>query len=277
MTFGDKTITFDSPKIMGILNVTPDSFSDGGKFNQVDKALKQAEYMVDSGATFIDIGGESTRPGAAKVSLEQELERVIPVVEKIAQNLDCVISVDTSKAEVMLQAAKVGARLINDVRALSEDGALSAASKLAHEYQIPCCIMHMQGTPQTMQNKPEYSSVLEEVVAFLKQRVEELMNAGFKREQIILDPGFGFGKNLDHNYTMLKKFSVFKQFDMPLLAGMSRKSMIGNLLNREVNQRIAGDIATHTIAALYGANILRVHDVPEMKDAADIISKLDSL
>jgi len=275
MTFKDKTVRFTAPRIMGILNVTPDSFSDGGNFTKLDSALEQTRKMVEYGATFIDVGGESTRPGASPVSEEQELERVIPVISNIASRFDVIISIDTSKAGVMREAVKNGARLINDVRALREPGALEVAAKFASEQNIPSCIMHMQGTPQTMQDSPQYDSVMDSVIGFFSQQIERLSHAGFKYNQIMLDPGFGFGKSLDQNYQMLKHFLDFTQFDLPVLAGMSRKSMIGNLLNKNIEERLAGDITVNTVAALAGASVLRVHDVNEAMDISRIIEKLN--
>lgn len=277
MLFKDRTVIFNSPKVMGILNVTPDSFSDGGKFSTLTKALAQAQNMVKHGATFIDVGGESTRPGAAEVSLDEELSRVIPVIEAIDKELDVIVSIDTSKPQVMVEAVSAGARLINDVRALQLPNALETAATLAKEKNIPSCIMHMQGSPQTMQDAPTYNSVVEEVVAFFSIQIDRLINAGFDYKQIMLDPGFGFGKTLDHNYQLLKSFIQFTQFDQPVLAGMSRKSMIGNLLNKDVDKRLYGDIAANTIAAMSGASILRVHDVEETMDAVKIVDKINSV
>jgi dihydropteroate synthase len=277
MIFKNKTIVFDAPKIMGILNVTPDSFSDGGQFNQVDAALARAEAMVKQGASFIDIGGESTRPGATPVSLDEELERVIPAIDAISNALEVVISVDTSKAQVMQEAANHGATLINDVRALREPGALETAAQLAKEHNIPTCIMHMQGSPEDMQDAPKYDSVVDEINSFFTQQIERLTNAGFSYNQIMLDPGFGFGKTLDHNYEMLKYFTHFTQFDLPVLAGTSRKSMISKLLNVDVNNTLTGDISINTITAMAGASVLRVHDVKEAMDVARIIEKINQL
>lgn len=277
MIFKDKTVVFDSPKIMGILNVTPDSFSDGGQFNELDAALRHTQNMLEHGATFIDVGGESTRPGATPVNLSQELDRVIPVIAAIASRFDVIISVDTSKAEVMKEAVSNGAGLINDVRALREPNALKTAAELATKHNIPSCIMHMQGSPETMQVAPEYDSVVDNITGFFSEQIARLTNAGFHYKQIMLDPGFGFGKTLDHNFEMLKHFVHFTQFDLPVLAGLSRKSMIGKLLNREVNDRLAGDITVNTIAALAGASVLRVHDVKEAMDVAQIIQKLNQI
>jgi dihydropteroate synthase len=277
MKFRDREVKFDSLKVMGILNVTPDSFSDGGQFSTVDAAMRQAESMVNAGATFIDVGGESTRPGAKAVSLQEELDRVIPVIESISNHLDVVVSVDTSKAQVMTQAAEHGAGLINDVRALRSDGALNAAIHAANNFNVSVCLMHMQGEPQNMQHRPRYDGVVKEVTGFFEQRIKECTDAGLNYQRILIDPGFGFGKTLDHNYQILKCLHEFKQFDVPVLVGMSRKSMIGELLQRDVNQRLAGNIATATIAALAGVEIIRVHDVNETMDAIKIVNKLQSI
>jgi dihydropteroate synthase len=277
MKFRDREVKFDNPKVMGILNVTPDSFSDGGQFSTVDAAMRQAESMLNAGATFIDVGGESTRPGANVVSLQEELDRVIPVIESISKQLDVIVSVDTSKAEVMTQAAKCGAGLINDVRALRSDGALDAAIHAATNLNVSVCLMHMQGEPQNMQQRPRYDGVVKEVIGFFEQRIKECTDAGLNYQRILIDPGFGFGKTLDHNYQILKNLHEFKRFDLPVLAGMSRKSMIGELLQRDVNQRLAGNIATATIAALAGVAIIRVHDVNETMDAIKIVNKLHSI
>jgi dihydropteroate synthase len=277
MKFRDREVKFDNPKVMGILNVTPDSFSDGGQFSNVDAAMRQAESMLNAGATFIDVGGESTRPGANVVSLQEELDRVIPVIESISKQLDVIVSVDTSKAEVMTQAAKCGAGLINDVRALRSDGALDAAIHAATNFNVSVCLMHMQGEPQNMQQRPRYDGVVKEVIGFFEQRIKECTDAGLNYQRILIDPGFGFGKTLDHNYQILKNLHEFKRFDLPVLAGMSRKSMIGELLQRDVNQRLAGNIATATIAALAGVAIIRVHDVNETMDAIKIVNKLHSI
>lgn len=254
------------PKVMGILNVTPDSISDGGKFLQLDTALFHVEKMLREGADIIDIGGESTRPFAEEVSTEQELSRVIPVIEQIKQRFDCLISVDTSKAEVMKQAALAGANLINDVRALQLPNALSTAIEL----DLPVCIMHMQGEPKTMQLQPNYHNVVEEVMTWLAQRVDFCIQAGMKKERILLDPGFCFGKSLQHNYQLLKHLDRFNTLAMPLLIGVSRKSMIGNVLQKGVDERVIGSIAAALLAVERGASILRVHDVAETVEALKI-------
>lgn len=255
------------PQVMGILNVTPDSFSDGGKHNSLIEALTHANEMINAGATIIDIGGESTRPGAAEVSVEEELERVIPVVEAIAQRFEVWISVDTSKPEVIRESARVGAHIINDIRSLQEPGALEAAA----ETGLPVCLMHMQGDPQSMQNAPHYSNLLAEVDDFFVQQIARCSAAGIKKEQLILDPGFGFGKNLSHNYQLLAHLGDLHHFGLPLLVGMSRKSMVGQLLNVGPSQRLTGSIACAVIAAMQGAQIVRVHDVKETVEAMRVV------
>ncbi|SUC10022.1 dihydropteroate synthase [Pasteurella canis] len=262
----NKVLDLSTPQIMGILNFTPDSFSDSGQFFSLDKALFHVEKMLKAGATIIDIGGESTRPMADEVSLEQELARVIPVVEAVSYNFDCWISVDTSKSEVMKAAAQVGMDLINDIRALREENALKTAVQL----DLPVCLMHMQGEPRTMQNAPQYDDVVTEVFSFLQQRTAECIQAGVRKENIIWDMGFGFGKTVEHNYKLLQNLPHFCTAGRPVLAGLSRKSMIGAVLNKTVDQRMIGSVAGALIAAMNGAKILRVHDVDETADALKI-------
>ena len=263
----DTVLDLSHPHVMGILNMTPDSFSDGGKHNDLIQALTHANEMINAGATIIDIGGESTRPGADEVSIEQELERVIPVIEAIGQRFEVWISVDTSKAEVIREAAKAGAHIINDIRSLQEPGALDAAA----ETGLPVCLMHMQGEPRTMQQAPKYTQLLQDVKTFFVQNIARCEAAGIKKEQLILDPGFGFGKNLSHNYQLLAHLADFHQFGLPLLVGMSRKSMIGQLLNVGPSQRLTGSLACAVIAAMQGAHILRVHDVKETVEAMRVV------
>ncbi|MCG9962826.1 MAG: dihydropteroate synthase [Shewanella sp.] len=264
---GTKRLSLASPVVMGILNVTPDSFSDGGKFSSFELACQHADDMVAQGALIIDIGGESTRPGAADVSLEDELARVIPLVEYVAKHHDVWISVDTSKPEVMRQAVNAGAHLINDVRALLEPGALETAAQL----NVPICLMHMQGAPRTMQTAPEYLEVVADVSEFLTKRIQACLDAGIPRQRLLIDPGFGFGKTLAHNYELLAKLEALAQFELPILVGLSRKSMIGNLLARPASERLAGSLAGAMIAAQKGAHIIRVHDVPETVDMLKVL------
>ncbi|MFB2679850.1 dihydropteroate synthase [Shewanella mangrovisoli] len=264
---GTKRLSLASPVVMGILNVTPDSFSDGGKFSSFELACQHADEMVAQGALIIDIGGESTRPGAADVTVEDELARVIPLVEYVAKHHDVWISVDTSKPEVMRQAVNAGAHLINDVRALLEPGALETAAQL----NVPICLMHMQGAPRSMQTAPEYQDLVADVYEFLRERIQACLNAGIPRERLLIDPGFGFGKTLEHNYELLAKLERFEQFELPILIGLSRKSMIGNLLARPTSERLAGSLAGAMIAAQKGAHIIRVHDVPETVDVLKVL------
>ncbi|MEX0422832.1 dihydropteroate synthase [Providencia rettgeri] len=260
-------LDLSTPKVMGILNVTPDSFSDGGTHNRYHDALEHVAKMVQHGAAIIDIGGESTRPGAAEVSVNEELDRVIPVVEAISQRFDVWISVDTSKAQVMEEAANAGMHIINDIRSLHEPGALDVAAKTG----LPVCIMHMQGQPRTMQEAPNYENVVREVKDYLDAEIIRCVSAGIERQQIILDPGFGFGKNLSHNYQLLANLEQFHNFGLPLLAGMSRKSMIGQLLNVPPQERLAGSLTCAVIAAMQGAQIIRVHDVKETVQAMQVV------
>ena len=258
-----RELSLERCKLMAILNITPDSFSDGGKFVGVDAALRQVATMLDDGADIIDVGGESTRPGALQVSLQQELDRVIPIIELIRQEFDTVISIDTYKAEVMTASIAAGADMINDVKALQAEGALMAAAKL----QVPVCLMHMQGQPDSMQQAPQDQDVIGEVRAFLEQRMHACVDAGIFPSQILLDPGFGFGKTLTHNYQLLSRLNEIAINGLPVLAGLSRKSMIGQLLNRNTSERLAGSIACATIAVMHGARIIRAHDVKETADA----------
>jgi|TARA_B100000700_G_scaffold73614_1_gene82124 dihydropteroate synthase len=262
-----RILHLDSPVVMGILNVTPDSFSDGGSYCQLDSAVKQAHTLLNQGAKIIDIGGESTRPGAPDVSLEDELERVIPLVKALRASSDCIISIDTSKSEVMRQAIIAGADIINDVRALQEPGAVEV---LAQYPEVAICLMHMQGQPRTMQSNPHYDDLFADINEFFAERLAACEQAGIQQQRIILDPGFGFGKTLAHNYEILNKFDVFNQFKLPVLAGLSRKSMIGNLLNRDTHERLAGSLAGALIAAQNGAKIIRVHDVQETVDMLSV-------
>ncbi|MGL5216412.1 dihydropteroate synthase [Aeromonas hydrophila] len=257
------SLSLERPHVMGILNVTPDSFSDGGHFNQLERAMTHVRQMVAEGATLIDIGGESTRPGAPDVSEQEELDRVIPVVERMVAELEVMISLDTSKAAVMREGCAAGAHLINDVRALLEPGALAAAAVA----NVPVCLMHMQGQPRTMQAEPHYDDLLGEVRAFFDERIAACLAAGIEREQLLLDPGYGFGKTLAHNYQLLAQQEKLLDYQLPLLVGMSRKSMIGNLLGCPVDERLAGSLACALIGMQRGARIIRVHDVRATMDA----------
>ncbi|QLB12836.1 dihydropteroate synthase [Bisgaardia hudsonensis] len=261
-----KSLDLTTPHIMGILNFTPDSFSDSGKFFQLDKALMQVEKMLQEGATIIDVGGESTRPMADEITLEQELERVVPLVEAVRTRFDCWISVDTSKAKVMEESAKVGMDMINDIRALREPNALETATNL----DLPVCLMHMQGQPRTMQQDPVYENVVTDVLKFLENRTALCLNTGIRKENIIWDPGFGFGKTLHHNYELLKNFNIFCEKGYPVLAGLSRKSMIGLVLDKSVEHRVVGSVAGALLSIVNGARIVRVHDVAETADALKI-------
>ncbi|OMQ21388.1 dihydropteroate synthase [Serratia oryzae] len=267
LTVRDQIFDLNHPQVMGILNVTPDSFSDGGQHNSLNAALLHAHALISAGATMIDVGGESTRPGAAEVSEEEELDRVVPVVEALAQRFEVFISVDTSKAAVIRESARAGAHLINDVRSLQEPGALAAAAESA----LPICLMHMQGEPRTMQQAPHYDDLMGDVKAFFQQHIDRCITGGIEKQKLLLDPGFGFGKNLAHNYQLLARLSEFHQFGLPLLVGMSRKSMIGQLLNVPPNQRVIGSVACAVIAAMQGAQIVRVHDVKETVEAMRVV------
>lgn len=269
---GNRVLDLAHPQVMGILNVTPDSFSDGGRFRQRDEALRHAAAMVAAGASLIDVGGESTRPGALQVSADEELQRVAPVVEAIAAELDVIISVDTSCPQVMRESARLGAGLLNDVRSLRREGALQAAA----ESGLPVCLMHMQGEPETMQKNPHYDDLLAEVQAFFAERMAACTAAGISAERIILDPGFGFAKNLQHNLSLFKHMQVLHGFARPLLVGVSRKSMIGQALGREVDQRLAGGLALAALAVAKGACILRVHDVAETVDLVRMIAAVEA-
>jgi len=269
---GNRVLDLAHPQVMGILNVTPDSFSDGGRFRQRDEALRHAAAMVAAGASLIDVGGESTRPGALQVSADEELQRVAPVVEAIAAELDVIISVDTSCPQVMRESARLGAGLLNDVRSLRREGALQAAA----ESGLPVCLMHMQGEPENMQKNPHYDDLLAEVQAFFAERMAACAAAGIAAERIILDPGFGFAKNLQHNLSLFKHMQVLHGFARPLLVGVSRKSMIGQALGREVDQRLAGGLALAALAVTKGACILRVHDVAETVDLVRMIAAVEA-
>jgi len=257
--------------VMGIVNVTPDSFSDGGRFDSVEKALAHAQRLASEGADILDIGGESTRPGAEPVDARNEIERVVPVIEAIRAEIDLPISVDTMKAEVMRAGVAAGADMINDVNGLRDPEALLAAV----ETGVPTCIMHMQGEPRSMQRQPEYDDVVEDLRLFFRERVDTCLANGMHEHNMVLDPGFGFGKSMHHNLDLLDRFAEFREFGLPLLAGISRKSMLGRITGREAAaDRVAASVAAGVLAAERGANILRVHDVAETADAVKLIHAL---
>jgi len=260
---GGKTLDLSEPQVMGVLNVTPDSFSDGGEFFSTAAALERARRMVEEGASVIDIGGESTRPGAQPVALDEELRRVLPVIEALHQALPVPVSIDTRKPQVMRAAVAAGAGLINDVNALRAEGAVSAAAELG----VPVCLMHMQGEPDTMQQAPRYSDVVEEVAGFLLDRARACETAGVARERILLDPGFGFGKTAGHNLRLLRRLDRLTALGYPVLVGLSRKSLIGQILGLPVDKRLYPGVALAVLAVWQGAAIVRSHDVRATREA----------
>ncbi|MBE8716877.1 dihydropteroate synthase [Cellvibrio polysaccharolyticus] len=273
---GSHLIDLSRPVVMGILNLTPDSFSDGGRYYQqtalsMDLVLQRAQQMLDEGAVIIDVGGESTRPGAIQVSEAEELDRVVPVVEQLVSRLGAIVSVDTSSAAVIRESAAVGASIINDVRSLQRPGALEAAVAS----QLPVCLMHMNGEPAVMQKAPHYENVIEEVLSFLQQRAAVCIAAGIAKEKLIFDPGYGFGKNLEHNLTLLRYQQRIAESGFAILAGLSRKSLLGHLLGREVSERLPGSLALAAIAAQKGAHIIRVHDVAATVDVLAVYHAVD--
>jgi dihydropteroate synthase len=263
---GSTLLDLTVPKVMGVLNVTPDSFSDGGRYVSHARALEHAQAMIEGGAAIIDVGGESTRPGAAQVSVEEELRRVIPVVEALARGGHAIVSVDTSTPEVILAATAAGATLINDVRGLQRPGTLEAVA----QSDCAVCVMHMQGAPDTMQRRPEYADVVAEVRNFLQARVRACETAGIGRDRIVIDPGFGFGKTVAHNLALVRQLPEFIALRLPVLMGMSRKSTIGVITGRSDSERMAGSLALAVVAVLRGAHIIRAHDVAETVDALKV-------
>jgi dihydropteroate synthase len=269
LKFRKNILDLSIPRVMGILNRTPDSFSDGGAFTDFDAALRHAHAMVEQGADLLDIGGESTRPGAEAIGVQQELDRVIPLVERLAGEIPIPISVDTGKPEVMRAAISAGADMINDVYGLRAPGALQAAT----ECGVPVCVMHMQGEPRSMQQHPHYRDVVAEVKQFLVQRIEACVGNGIPKQSVLIDPGFGFGKNLDHNLALLKHLSELAELGQPLLVGLSRKSMLGTLLGGAgAGQRLYGSITAATLAVLNGAHIVRCHDVGPTVEALKVVT-----
>lgn len=274
---GHIELDLSDPVVMGIINATPDSFSDGGSYHQagklnLEKAFQRALHMYRSGAGIIDVGGESTRPGATSVSEQEELDRVVPLIEKISNELDVVVSVDTSSPAVMVAAAEAGAGMINDVRALLMEGALEAAVAT----ELPVCLMHMQGQPPTMQQQVSYNSVVDEVMDFLLLRARAAEEAGISRQSILLDPGYGFGKTLEHNLQLSRHLPDFVGTEYPILVGYSRKSMIGQITGRDIDQRLAGSLAMAMLALQAGVKILRVHDVAETVDIVRVWMALNA-
>lgn len=261
------SLTLQSPCVMGIVNVTPDSFSDGGNCHSVASACRHAETMATNGADIIDVGGESTRPGATTIDEPRELDRILPVVEALQSTVGIPISVDTCKATVMREAVAAGAHMINDVSALRAPGALQAAADL----NVPVCLMHMRGNPQTMQQRPEYEALVPEVMAFLQERVQVCVDAGVNRSNICVDPGFGFGKTHADNVELLANLRQFRELGLPLLVGLSRKSLVGEMTGKAVDKRIAGSVAAAVVALTRGADIVRVHDVDETVDALKVV------
>jgi dihydropteroate synthase len=258
---------------MGVINTTPDSFSDGGQFAVIDSAFHYALKLIDDGVDILDVGGESTRPGSVQVALDKELARTIPLIKLIREVSDVPISIDTNKPDVIQQAVDAGATMINSIWALRLESSLDLAADL----DVPVCFMHMQGTPETMQRNPTYDNVVSEVMVFLKHRIEAAIVAGIKPHNIIVDPGFGFGKTLEHNLQLLQSLAEFKSLGVPLLVGMSRKGMIGSILNKPVDQRLHGSVSGAVIAAMLGADIVRVHDVAETIDAIAMVNALRNL
>ena len=261
------SLTITAPAVMGILNVTPDSFSDGGRFENPHIALRQAAMMTEAGAAIIDIGGESTRPGAKHVSEQEELDRVVPIIESIRAVTDVPISVDTSKPEVMRAAVAAGASMINDVYALRAAGAIAAAIEL----KVPVCLMHMRGEPRTMQDNPQFDDVVAEVASFLESRIEACVAAGLSEDLIVVDPGFGFGKTHDHNIELLANLRQLRVRDRPMLVGVSRKSTLGELTERTITERMPASIAAAVVAVIQGADMIRAHDVQETVDALKVV------
>lgn len=268
LRLGSQTLSLDRPLVMGVLNVTPDSFSDGGKFFATDAAIRQAERMFAAGAAIVDVGGESSRPGAGQISEDEELDRVIPVIETISDGTDIAVSIDTSKPGVMRAAVNAGASMINDVYALRQDGAVEAASEL----DVAVCLMHMQGEPGTMQENPGYRDIPGDILDFLSKRITACRDAGIDDEKIVIDPGFGFGKSHEHNVRLLASLDRFQELGMPLLVGLSRKSTLGALTGKDVEERLPAGIAAAILAVERGAHIVRTHDVDETIDALKIAS-----
>lgn len=269
-----KSLDLSQPRIMGVLNCTPDSFSDGGRYQKFDSALRHAAQMIEEGADIIDVGGESTRPGAPEVSIDEELQRVVPVIEALHREFDVPVSVDTSKPDVMLAAAAAGAGMINDVAGLRNPGALDAAALVHRQSGVAVCLMHMQGTPRTMQQSPAYQNVVTEVLQFLLRRAKVAETAGIAASSLVLDPGFGFGKTVKHNLSLLHDLGVYADYTYPILVGLSRKVMIKKILASNSDERLIGSVTLALLAAQRGAHIVRVHDVKATADALTLLQAL---
>jgi|TARA_B110000259_G_scaffold21342_2_gene22078 dihydropteroate synthase len=267
---GQFTLDLTSPRVMGILNVTPDSFSDGGHYSQTDIAVKQAYKFIEEGADIIDIGGESTRPNAEPVSLQEELDRVIPVIESLASKIDIPISIDTYKPAVMRAAMAAGASIVNDVKALQEAGAIEAVANA----DVAVCLMHMQGEPRNMQDDPHYDDVVEDVVTFLLDRVAICEQAGIKKNRLLIDPGFGFGKTRMHNITLIQQLNTLVNTGYPVLVGLSRKSVLGQITGNDIDARLYVSVSAAVVSAINGAKILRVHDVKATVEALKVVTAI---
>lgn len=267
---GNHILDLSKPQIIGILNITQDSFSDGGLFLEPDKAKTKAQMMIEEGASIIDIGAESTRPGAEPVSVAEELQRVIPLIEYVT-SLNIPVSIDTNKSEVMVAAIHAGASMINDVMALRNEASLTTAAEL----NVPVCLMHMQGSPKTMQNEPSYDDVVREIIDFFKSRIKACRSAGIDEQNLIIDPGFGFGKTTAHNFSILNRIQEFQTLGLPILVGMSRKSMIASVVDKPAKQRVAASVALAVLAWQRGATFIRVHDVAATSDALKMVTALE--
>ncbi len=271
LNLGNRSIDLSSPKIMGVINMTPDSFSDGGRFQTTSEALLECQRMRDEGASIIDIGGESTRPGSEKVNTQTQIDRVIPLIQSIKRNLDIVISIDSGDPKVIKEAINNGAEIVNDIYALKNKGSIDVVCK----EKKAVCLMHMKGKPISMQVNPTYKKLPGDVVDFLENRMNICIAAGINKDQIFVDPGFGFGKTLQHNLLILKFLHAFKNIGVPICVGVSRKKFIGDITSKPIRQRLAGSLMAAIIAVQNGANIIRTHDVAETKDAIEVTRALD--
>ncbi len=273
LNLGSRTLDLSKPKIMGVLNITPDSFSDGGKYQSLDQALSACEKMIDEGASIIDVGGESTKPGSSPIEAGIQIDRVIPVIQSIKKNFDTIVSVDTGDPVVMREAIKNGAEIVNDVYALKNTGAMDF---LSGENKA-ICLMHMKGSPSTMQENPVYDDLMTEIKDFLEERINFCLRAGKNRESLIIDPGFGFGKTLRHNILLLKNIEQLKYLKVPICIGISRKSFIGKITNKTINERLYGSLGATLIALQNGANIIRTHDVGPTTDIINLYNSLNNI